>query len=114
MREAPSLSVIKQLHVNGSTVSAYDPICNTQAKEMFRDDPTITFSADRYSALDDADGLIVVTEWKEFRTLDLIEMMKRMKCAVIFDGRNIYDPTVLDEAGFIYSGIGRGTPMKQL
>jgi len=110
MREAPSLSVIDQLHSNGSTVSAYDPICNTQAQEMFRDNPTITFSSDRYSALNDADGLIIVTEWKEFRTLDLTEVKKRMKGTVIFDGRNIYDPAVLTEAGFTYCGIGRGSP----
>ena len=90
MREAPSLSVIEQLQSNGSTVSAYDPICNAHAQEMFGDNPTITFSADRYSALNDADGLIIVTEWKEFRTLDLMEVKKRMKGTVIFDGRNIY------------------------
>jgi len=112
MREAPSLSVIEQLQTNGATVSAYDPICNAQAELMFGDDPTIAFSADRYSALNDADGLIVVTEWKEFRALDLIEVKKRMKGAVIFDGRNIYDPTVLSEAGLTYYGIGRGQPKK--
>ena len=110
MREAPSLSVIEQLQSNGSTVSAYDPICNAYAQEMFGDNPTITFSADRYSALNDADGLIIVTEWKEFRTLDLMEVKKRMKGTVIFDGRNIYDPAVLTEAGFTYCGIGRGSP----
>ena len=109
MREAPSLSVIDQLHSNGSTVSAYDPICNAQAQEMFRDNPTITFSSDRYSALNDADGLIIVTEWKEFRTLDLMEVKKRMKGTVIFDGRNIYDPAVLNEAGFTYYGVGRSS-----
>ena len=109
MREAPSLSVIEQLQSNGSTVSAYDPICNAYAQEMFGDNPTITFSADRYSALNDADGLIIVTEWKEFRTLDLMEVKKRMKGTVIFDGRNIYDPTVLNEAGLTYRGVGRGS-----
>ena len=109
LREAPSLSVIDQLHSNGSTVSAYDPICNAQAQEMFRDNPTITFSSDRYSALNDADGLIIVTEWKEFRTLDVMEVKKRMKGTVIFDGRNIYDPAVLNEAGFTYYGVGRSS-----
>ncbi len=109
MREAPSLSVIEQLQSNGSTVTAYDPICNAQAQEMFGDNPTITFSADRYGALNDADGLIIVTEWKEFRTLDPIEVKQRMKGAIIFDGRNIYDPTVLNEAGLTYRGIGRGS-----
>ena len=108
MREAPSLSIIEQLQSNGSTVSAYDPICNAHAQNLFRDNPTITFASDPYSALDDADGLIIVTEWKEFRTLDLMEAKNRMKGAVIFDGRNIYDPTVVNEAGFIYCGIGRG------
>ena len=109
MREAPSLSVIEQLQSNGSTVSAYDPICNAHAQEMFGDNPTITFSADRYSALNDADGLIIVTEWKEFRTLDLMEVTQRMKGTVIFDGRNLYDPTALNEAGLTYRGIGRGS-----
>ncbi len=109
MREAPSLSVIEQLQSNGSTVSAYDPICNAYAQEMFGDNPTITFSADRYSALNDADGLIIVTEWKEFRTLDPMEVKKRMKGTVIFDGRNIYDPTVLNEAGLTYCAVGRGS-----
>ena len=109
MREAPSLSVIEQLQSNGSTVTAYDPICNAQAQEMFGDNPTITFSADRYSALNDADGLIIVTEWKEFRTLDLMEVKQRMKGTTIFDGRNIYDPAVLNEAGLTYRGVGRGS-----
>ncbi len=109
MREAPSLSVIEQLQSNGSTVSAYDPICNAHAQEMFGDNPTITFSADRYSALNDADGLIIVTEWKEFRTLDLMEVKNRMKGTVIFDGRNIYDPTVLTKAGLTYCAVGRGS-----
>ena len=109
MREAPSLSVIEQLQSNGSTVTAYDPICNAQAQEMFGDNPTITFSADRYSALNDADGLIIVTEWKEFRTLDLMEVKQRMKGTIIFDGRNIYDPAVLNEAGLTYRGVGRGS-----
>jgi len=109
MREAPSLTVIEQLQSNGSTVSAYDPICNPHAQEIFRDNPAITFCTDAYSALNDADGLIIVTEWKEFRTLDLTEIRNRMKGTVIFDGRNIYDPTVLNEAGFTYFGIGRGS-----
>ena len=83
-------------------------IAKTEPKSL------ITFSDDRYSALNDADGLIVVTEWKEFRTLDLIEIQRRMKGAVIFDGRNIYDPMVLNKAGLTYCGIGRGNSMKQL
>ena len=109
MREAPSLSVIEQLQSNGSTVSAYDPICNAYAQEMFGNNPTITFATDRYSALNDADGLIIVTEWKEFRTLDLMEVKQRMKGTIIFDGRNIYDPAVLNEVGLTYRGVGRGS-----
>ncbi|HIO76384.1 MAG TPA: UDP-glucose 6-dehydrogenase, partial [Gammaproteobacteria bacterium] len=64
--------------------------------------------ADPYSALNDADGLIIVTEWKEFRSVDFTEVKNRMKGAVIFDGRNIYDPKVLNETGLTYCGIGRG------
>ena len=108
MREAPSQSVIEQLQSNGSTVCAYDPICIARAQEIFRDNPTVTFSAAPYSALNDADGLIIVTEWKEFRSVDFTEVKNRMKGAVIFDGRNIYDPKVLNETGLTYCGIGRG------
>ena len=112
IRDAPSLSVIEQLHSNGSTVSAYDPVCNGKIEALFRGDPKVQISADRYCALNDADGLIVVTEWKEFRTLDFREIKERMKGTVIFDGRNIYDPVELNEVGITYFGIGRGNHLK--
>jgi len=104
MREAPSLVLIDQFLDAGSRVRAYDPVAQNEAKRILKD--KIEYVDDPYDALDGADCLLLVTEWKEFRIPDLKRMHDLLKTPVIFDGRNIYDHKELEEAGFVYFCIG--------
>jgi len=104
MREAPSLVIIEKLLAEGATVSAYDPVAVAEAKHMLHD--TITYAKDQFEALVDADALLVVTEWPEFRSPSFAVVGRLLKQKVIFDGRNIYDPVEMKEAGFSYHCIG--------
>ncbi|MCK6506002.1 UDP-glucose/GDP-mannose dehydrogenase family protein [Myxococcota bacterium] len=105
MREAPSLVIIDALLAAGAQVSAYDPEAMTVAQRILGD--RITFATSAMEAAQDADALVLVTEWNEFRHPDLAELKGRMRGLRIFDGRNIYDPQRLREQGFEYQGIGR-------
>ena len=107
MREAPSEVVIRGLLARGASVRAYDPVATAEARRVFADTPCLEFSSRALDALRDADALVIVTEWKEFRSLDLDHMKTLMKQAVVFDGRNILDPAAARAAGFDYTGIGR-------
>jgi UDPglucose 6-dehydrogenase len=104
MREAPSLAIIEALLKAGARVVAYDPVAMHEAKRVLGD--TISFTDDMYDALDNADALIIVTEWPEFRSPDFGEIEKRLKAKVIFDGRNIYDHGEMIKSGFDYYCIG--------
>mgnify|MGYP001406824923 CR=1 FL=1 len=105
MREAPSLVIIQKLLDSGASVVAYDPVAAEEGKRILGD--AITFAPDKHSALVDADALVVVTEWAEFRILDYRMMEKLMNQKLIFDGRNIFDPMEMKESGFTYYSIGR-------
>jgi UDPglucose 6-dehydrogenase len=105
MREAPSITVIEDLHRRGAVVHVYDPIAMEEAKKLFG--TRVKYFQNDYDALRGADALIVVTEWSEFRRPDFDRMASLMRERVIFDGRNIYDPRILREKGFTYFSIGR-------
>jgi UDPglucose 6-dehydrogenase len=105
MREAPALKIIEELLKEGVTIKAYDPVAREEAKRILGS--SIELCEDKYEALIDASGLIVVTEWPEFRVLNYNIIEKLMLEKVIFDGRNIYDPIELVEFGFTYYSIGR-------
>jgi UDPglucose 6-dehydrogenase len=105
MREAPALRIIEELLIEGVKIRAYDPVAMKEAKRTLGD--SIEFCEDKYEALIDTDGLIVVTEWPEFRVLNYRVLEKLMHEKVIFDGRNIYEPEELIEHGFTYYSIGR-------
>jgi UDPglucose 6-dehydrogenase len=105
MREAPAISIIEKLLARGAAVRAYDPKAEDQAAGLFGDRVTITTRA--YEAVTGADALVVVTEWNEFREPDFARIRSLMRHAAIFDGRNVYDPKVIRDAGFHYEGIGR-------
>ncbi len=107
MREAPALVIIDKLTKAGAKVIAYDPIAMDEGKRRLGD--KITYAKDQYEAVDDADALIVITEWSEFRTPDYKILSKLMKNKLIFDGRNIYEPSEMEEFGFTYYSIGRKT-----
>ncbi|MDG2080872.1 MAG: UDP-glucose/GDP-mannose dehydrogenase family protein [Bacteroidales bacterium] len=104
MREAPSLVIIEKLLDAGANVKAYDPVAMEEAKHKLGD--RIEYHDDMYEALIDCDGLILVTEWPEFKFPNLSIMKKLIAKPVIFDGRNIYDAAELKENGFEYTGIG--------
>ncbi|TKK71977.1 UDP-glucose/GDP-mannose dehydrogenase family protein [Ilyomonas limi] len=105
MREAPSLVIIDMLLEEGAKVQAYDPVAIHEAKHMIGD--KITFAEDAESATKDADALLLITEWPEFRLPDWTEIKENMKGRVIFDGRNIYTADEMIDNGFEYFGIGR-------
>lgn len=107
MREAPSLVIIEELLKAGATVKAYDPVAAEEAKR--RIGKKIEYAKDMYEAIIDVDGLVVVTEWSEFRVPNYKVMDKLMKQKVIFDGRNIYEPAEMKEFGYTYYSIGRET-----
>ena len=104
MREAPSLVIIEKLLAAGCTVTAYDPVAMPEAKHTLGD--SITYAKDEFDALIDADALLIVTEWPEFRVPNFAVMTRLMKQKAIFDGRNIYDAKELKELGFAYHCIG--------
>jgi len=105
MREAPSLRLIEKLLEHGAEISAYDPVATDEAKRRLAD--SISYSEDSYGAAVDADALLLVTEWNEFRNPNWTVINKIMKNKLVFDGRNIYERDILEQAGFIYFGIGR-------
>jgi UDPglucose 6-dehydrogenase len=106
IREAPALSIIKDLLDEGATVRAHDPVAIPAARALFS--TAVDFCENNYEALNGADALLIVTEWNEFRRPDFDRMKCLMKQPVVFDGRNIYDPKTMKEKGFVYYGIGRG------
>lgn len=105
MREAPSLVIIDLLLKEGAEVSAYDPVAMDEGKRILGS--KITFAKDEYDACIDADALVLVTEWPEFRIPNFRVLEKLLKEKTIFDGRNIYDPEEMNELGFSYYSIGR-------
>ncbi len=106
MRDAPSLVIIEKLLAEGATVSAYDPVAMHEAQKTLGN--SITYASSQYEALNDADALLIVTEWPEFRSPKFEEMESRLKSKIIFDGRNIYELEDMKENGFVYECIGRG------
>jgi len=105
MREAPSVVIINKLLEKGAIVKAYDPIANEEAKRILGD--KIEIANGQYDAIIDADALLLITEWREFRVPDFKAMEKLMRNKAIFDGRNIYDSKEITDLGWYYSGIGR-------
>ena len=107
MREAPSRRVIADLLARGASVCAYDPVAMDEARRIFGAEARIAYAESPMAALDGADALVIVTEWKEFRSPDFGEMKRRLKAPLVFDGRNLYDPSQMRAAGIQYFAIGR-------
>lgn len=105
MREAPSVTIIKDLQRLGVRIQAFDPEAEHQAKKILRG---VKFFGDPYNALRGCHALLILTEWNEFRELDKDRIKKLLKEPNVVDGRNIYDPEVMRQKGFNYIGIGRG------
>jgi len=107
IREAPAITIIQKLSEAGGKIQAFDPAAMDNFKQQFGKIPNLTFCKNNYDALKNASALILVTEWNEFRKLDIEKTKKLMKDYVIFDGRNIYNPEELSSNGFAYYGIGK-------
>jgi UDPglucose 6-dehydrogenase len=105
IREAPALVLIQELLARGAVVRAYDPKATAPARGVFGD--RVQLCAKSYEAVEGADALVVVTEWAEFREPDFRRIKSLMRRPAVFDGRNVYNPQVLQELGFHYEGIGR-------
>jgi len=109
MRESSALTIIHELIKRGAKIQAYDPEAMVMAKreEYFGNNPSIAYFEEKYEALKSADALLIITEWKEFRTPDFAKIKKLLNNPLIFDGRLIYEPKKMKELGFEYKSIGR-------
>ncbi|HEV2220370.1 MAG TPA: UDP-glucose/GDP-mannose dehydrogenase family protein [Casimicrobiaceae bacterium] len=107
MREAPSRVIVDALVQRGATICAYDPVAMEEARRVLVKGAGVSFAASPLAACDGADALVVVTEWKEFRSPDFDALRRRLKQPLIFDGRNLYEPGIVRDAGFEYRAIGR-------
>ena len=108
MREAPSSVIIEELLAAGASVSAYDPIAMDEARRRYAGRARFTLTRDAYDAAAGADALLIATEWQEFRSPDFDRLRQLLVKPRIFDGRNLYDPSLLARLGFDYYAIGRG------
>ena len=104
MRDAPSLDIIPTLQAEGAIINAYDPEGMYEAKSVLKD---VSWCNDAYQAMDGADAVAILTEWNEFRGLDLPRIKSLLKAPIVIDLRNIYDPKDMKDAGFVYSCVGR-------
>jgi UDPglucose 6-dehydrogenase len=105
MRDAPSIDIAQSLQEEGAKVRAFDPVAMEVAKDLM---PGVEMASDPYSMAEGCDALLVMTEWNEFKHLDLERIHDLMKQPALFDGRNIYEPEKMSSLGFIYRGFGRG------
>ena len=106
LREAPALEIAHLLLAEGASVRAYDPVAMPNAARLL---PEAYYAADAYDAVQGADAAVVVTDWNEFKQLDLSRLRLGMRRPVLVDGRNVYEPSVARGAGFLYYAIGRGS-----
>lgn len=104
MRESPAADIIKEMQNRGARIKAYDPVAIDEAKHCLSD---VEFAADEYDAIKDADALVIITEWNQFRALDMEKVKSLLKAPKIADLRNIYEPKDMRELGFEYVGVGR-------
>ena len=107
MREAPALELLRELLLRGASVTTYDPVAMHEAERILGDDPRIGYADNPMHAIEGAEALVIVTEWKEFRSPDFARLKQQLKTPAIFDGRNLYDPLMVRQLGFEYYPMGR-------
>jgi UDPglucose 6-dehydrogenase len=112
MREAPSRVLIEALWAAGAKVRAYDPVAMDETRRIYGERPDLALVESAQAAVEGADALAIVTEWKEFRSPDLDALRAKLKNPVVFDGRNLYEPSLLERFGLKYYAIGRGLSSK--
>jgi UDPglucose 6-dehydrogenase len=107
IRESPALVVIRKLIEAGSSVAAYDPAAMDRTREVLPPSDKLSYASNPYEAAKDADAVLILTEWKEFATLDLTRLNQALKFPIVIDGRNLYDPKTMEKNGFTYVSVGR-------
>jgi UDPglucose 6-dehydrogenase len=107
IRESPALEVIRRLLDAGACITAYDPAATERAKEVLPPSDKMRYASNLYEAAEDADALLILTDWKEFAEIDLPELNRSLKFPIIIDGRNLYKPQYMSDHGFTYVSIGR-------
>ncbi len=107
IRESPALEIIELLLKEGCTVSAYDPAAMDRTREVLPPGPSMRYVHDAYTAADDADALLILTDWQEFAELDLDRLHYTLRYPIVIDGRNLYDPSQMTVHGFTYFSVGR-------
>jgi UDPglucose 6-dehydrogenase len=105
MRDAPSKTIIEALKEKGAIIKAYDQQARGNAKKVIKD--VDVYTETMYEAIEDADAMVVVTDWNEFKEIDFVKVKTLLKNPVVIDGRNIYDPEKMEKLGFTYKGVGR-------
>jgi UDPglucose 6-dehydrogenase len=105
LRDAPAISVVRMLLNEGALVHAYDPVAMENARQIL---PNVVYCSNPYDAVQEADAVLLLTEWNEFKQLDMSHVRHLMRQPILLDGRNVYDPQQMKELGFIYRGMGRG------
>ena len=108
MREASARALMERLWAAGARVRAYDPVAGPEARRLYGERPDLTLVRTAYEAAEGADALAIVTEWKEFRSPDFERLRELLKTPVIFDGRNLYEPHIVERFGLTYYAVGRG------
>ncbi len=108
IRESPAVDLVRMLLAEGCNVTAFDPAAMRRAQEVLPEGPNLRFAADAYSAASGADALIILTDWKEFASLDLRRLGEALRYPIVVDGRNLYQPEVMAAHGFTYLSVGRG------
>jgi UDPglucose 6-dehydrogenase len=104
MRESPAIDIIKSLQAQGASVQAFDPVAIEASRASL---DNVTYCADPYEAAEGVDALLLITAWNEFKQLDVRRLREAMRGSVFVDGRNVYDPIEMRDAGFTYAGVGR-------
>jgi len=112
MREAPSRVLIARLAELGAQVVAFDPVAMDEAKRVLADQPGLSFAESAREALEGADALVIVTEWKEFRSPDFEAIRTALREPLVFDGRNLFEPALMKSLGIEYHSIGRTRPAR--
>ena len=112
MREAPSRNLLESLWKAGARLRAYDPEAMEETRKIYGGRPDLVLCESAYTAVEGADALAVITEWKDFRSPDFARLKQQLAKAALFDGRNLYDPVTVEAAGIAYYGIGRGRSLK--
>jgi len=107
IRESPAIGLIQMLLSSGCSLAAYDPAAMARAQEVFPPMKSLTYASDPYSAAQDVDALLILTDWAEFSQLDLSRLKSTMRYPIVIDGRNLFDPERMADHGFTYLSIGR-------